>query len=75
MLRRAWAGLERYDRPFVTAFAEHEHITRFFEALFQQRVLGAKGQAHVTIANAGHFLQEHAPQQLVDIILAIDTAG
>jgi haloalkane dehalogenase len=74
MLRQAWVGLERYDRPFVTAFADQEDVTRFFESMFQQRVPGARGQPHATIPNAGHFLQEHDPQRLVDIILAIDGA-
>jgi haloalkane dehalogenase len=71
MLRAAWAGLENYDRPFVTAFADHEDVTRFFEPLFQARVPGAQGRMHVTIPNAGHFLQEHAPDELVKIILGI----
>ena len=71
MLLEAWQGLEGFDRPFVTAFAEHEDVTRFFEPLFQQRVPGAAGQPHVTIPNAGHFLQEQAPDQLVDVIVSI----
>ena len=37
MLRAAWAGLERYERPFVTALADQEDVTRFFEPLFQER--------------------------------------
>lgn len=75
MLRQAWAGLERYDRPFVTAFADAEDITRFFEPLFQARVPGAAGQPHATVDNAGHFLQEHQPQQLVEIILGARAAA
>ncbi len=71
MLREAWAGLERFERPFVTAFADHENVTRYFEAQFQERVPGATGRKHVTVPNAGHFLQEHAPDQLVETILAI----
>jgi haloalkane dehalogenase len=74
MLRAAWAGLERYERPFVTAFADQEDVTRFFEPLFQERVPGARGRAHQTIPNAGHFLQEHAPDRLVEIILRVPTA-
>jgi haloalkane dehalogenase len=71
MLRAAWAGLERYDRPFVTAFAEQEDVTRMFEPLFQERVPGAQGRMHPTIPDAGHFLQEHAPDRLVEIILGL----
>ena len=69
MLREAWAGLAQYDRPFVTAFADGEDVTRVFEALLQAGVAGAAGQPHVTVPDAGHFLQEHAPDQLVGIIL------
>jgi haloalkane dehalogenase len=71
MLREAWAGLERYERPFLTAFADHEDVTRFFEQMFQQRVPGARGRPHATIENAGHFLQEHDPARLVEIILEV----
>lgn len=71
MRRRAWKGLEAYDKPFVTAFADKEDITTFFESQFQERVPGAAGQPHATIEDAGHFLQEHAPEQLADIILGV----
>ena len=71
MLREAWAGLEQFNRPFVTAFADNEDVTRLFEAVFQERVPGAAGQNHATVPDAGHFLQEHAPDQLVEIILAL----
>ena len=73
MLREAWAGLERFERPFITAFADQENVTSFFEPLFQKRVRGAAGQPHATIANAGHFLQEHDPEHLVDIILSVSS--
>lgn len=71
MLREAWRGLESYDRPFVTAFADHEDVTRVFEGVLQARVPGAAGQSHVTVLDAGHFLQEHAPDLLVETILRI----
>jgi haloalkane dehalogenase len=68
-LRRAWAGLEAFDKPFLTAFAEHEQISRPFEGILQARVPGAKGQNHVTVPDAGHFLQEQQPDLLVEAIL------
>ena len=71
MVRAAWAGLQGYNRPFVTAFAEQEDVTRFFEPLFQKLVPGARGRVHPTIPNAGHFVQEHAPDRLVEIILGL----
>jgi haloalkane dehalogenase len=71
MLLDAWAGLEQFTKPFVTAFADHEDVTRFFEPLFQQRIPGAADQDHVTVTNAGHFLQEHGPAELVELILGL----
>jgi haloalkane dehalogenase len=71
MLRRAWAGLAAFEKPFLTAFAEHDDVTRAFEQIFQARVPGAKGRDHLTAPDAGHFLQEQQPDLLVDAILSL----
>ncbi|ATQ42401.1 haloalkane dehalogenase [Caulobacter mirabilis] len=63
----AWQVLERFEKPFLTAFSDGDPITRGGEALFQARVAGAKGQPHVTLPG-GHFLQEDAPDQIVEVI-------
>jgi haloalkane dehalogenase len=68
---RAWAGLAAFEKPFLTAFAEHEDITRSFERIFQSGVPGAQGREHVTVPAAGHFLQEQQPDLLVDAILSL----
>lgn len=67
--RAAWAVLEAFDRPFVTAFSDADPITAGGEAVFQRRVPGVAGQPHAIIAGAGHFLQEDAPDALVAIIM------
>ncbi len=64
----AWQVLERFDKPFLTAFSDSDAITRGGEATFQSRVPGAKGQPHVTIAGGGHFLQEDRPDELIAVI-------
>jgi haloalkane dehalogenase len=64
----AWEALGRFTKPFLTAFSDSDPITKGGERAFQERVPGAKGQAHVTIANAGHFLQEDAPAELVQVV-------
>jgi len=69
--KQAWNVLSRFDKPFLTAFSDRDPITRGGDRAFQQRVPGARGQPHVTIRNAGHFLQEDAPAQLSDLILAL----
>jgi haloalkane dehalogenase len=65
--KAAWAVLEAFDKPFITAFSDGDPITRGGEAPFQARVPGAKGQPHVTLAG-GHFLQEDSPAEIVDLL-------
>jgi haloalkane dehalogenase len=69
--KQAWNVLSRFNKPFLTAFSDRDPITRGGDRAFQERVPGARGQPHVTIRNAGHFLQEDAPAQLSDLILAL----
>ncbi len=66
--RQAWEVLERFDKPFVTAFSDRDPVTRGGDRLFQARIPGAKGQPHTTIRRAGHFLQEDQPEELVRLI-------
>ena len=56
--RRAWEVLERWERPFLTAFSDSDPITRGGDRAFRERVPGCAGQPHTTIEGAGHFLQE-----------------
>jgi haloalkane dehalogenase len=64
----AWQVLERFTRPCLTAFSDEDPVTRGGERVFQERIPGAKGQPHVTIANAGHFLQEDQPEAIADLL-------
>ena len=56
--KRAWKLLYDLELPWLTAFSDQDPITRNGEKYFQRRIKGAKNQPHVTIKNAGHFLQE-----------------
>ena len=69
--RGAWAFLESFDRPFVTAFSDGDPFTKAWEPVFQQRVPGAAGQPHVEIAGAGHFLQEDRGDALADVVVGL----
>lgn len=60
--------LERFEKPFLTAFSDQDAVTKGGAAVFQARVPGAKGQPHTIIKGGGHFLQEDAPDELVGII-------
>jgi haloalkane dehalogenase len=74
--RRTMRALERFDRPFVTAYSDGDPATRGWDEVFQERVPGARGERHVTIAGAGHFLQEDAGPELGRVVgEAIRTTG
>ena len=66
--KQAWATLEKFDKPFLTAFSDSDPITKGGDAMFQDRVPGAKGRHHVTIAGGGHFLQEDKPQEVARVL-------
>ena len=64
----AWKVLERFDRPFLTAFSDQDPITAGADARLQARIPGCKGQAHTTIKGGGHFLQEDQPEAIVEVL-------
>lgn len=66
--RAAWAVLERFERPLLTAFGDKDAVTKGGERVFIDRVPGARGQPHRIIAGGGHFIQEDAPEQLCGLI-------
>jgi haloalkane dehalogenase len=67
--RRAWAVLENWTKPFLTAFSDEDPITRGGERLLQSRIPGTKGQPHTTIEGGGHFLQEDKGEELAGVIV------
>jgi haloalkane dehalogenase len=66
--KAAWQVLEKFNKPFLTAFSDSDPVTKGGEMMFQNRVPGTKGQKHVTIADGGHFLQEDKPDEIADVI-------
>lgn len=67
--RRAWERLERWEKPFLTAFSDRDPITRGLDRAVQERVPGARGQPHATVRGGGHFLQEEKGPELARITL------
>lgn len=63
----AWKVLERFDKPFLTAFSDGDAVTRGGEKAFQERVPGARGQPHVTL-HGGHFVQEDSPAEIAALL-------
>jgi haloalkane dehalogenase len=62
--RRAWEALERWEKPFLTAFGDRDPIFRGADRTLQRRIPGAAGQPHTTIRGAGHFIQEDRGPEL-----------
>ncbi|WP_426514759.1 haloalkane dehalogenase [Dactylosporangium sp. McL0621] len=69
--RAAWAVLQTLSTPFLCAFSDHvillpqapntddpSYAVSEPDKWFRERIPGAHGQPHTTIANAGHFVQE-----------------
>jgi haloalkane dehalogenase len=67
--RRAWEVLRRWRKPFLTAFSDHDPITRGGDLGFQEAIPGTKGQPHTTIAGGGHFLQEDRGEELAKVVV------
>ena len=65
----AWEGLAAFDRPFVTAFSDGDPVTAGNDVPLQQRIAGAAGQPHVTLAGGGHFLQEDVGPELGQVVV------
>ena len=66
--RAAWQVLERFERPWLTAFGAEDKVMAGADRVFQSRIPGAAGQPHRTLPGAGHFLQEDVGPELVDIV-------
>lgn len=65
--RQAWAVLRRWEKPFLTAFSDSDPVTRGADRVLQKFIPGAQGQPHVTITQAGHFLQEDKGEELAQV--------
>jgi len=67
--RRAWDIFRKWEKPFLTTFSNRDPITRSMSKPFQKLVPGATNREHVTIRNAGHFLQEDKGEELAAVLI------
>jgi haloalkane dehalogenase len=67
--RAAWRALERFEKPLLTAFSDSDPVTAGGDVVLQARIPGAKDQAHTTIRDGGHFLQEDQGEELAGIVV------
>lgn len=61
-----WQKLKNWDKPALTLFSDKDPFLagQGYDTLFQTNLSGAKGQPHITITNASHFLQEDQYEEL-----------
>ena len=69
--KEAWKILREWNKPFLCAFSDKDPIFSGVENSFYKLIPGCKDMPHVTIEDAGHFLQEDQPKASVDAILSI----
>jgi haloalkane dehalogenase len=67
--RKAWEVLATFTKPFLCAFGDSDPITGGGDAVMRERIPGADGQPHTTIAGGGHFIQEDRPDEVAKIIV------
>jgi haloalkane dehalogenase len=68
--RAAWKVLCDSATPMLVAFSDGDPITGAMAGIFASQMRGAQGIEHPVIANAGHFLQEDAGEELAEAIVA-----
>ena len=75
--RAAWTALTSSSTPVLVAFSDKDPITGGMRPILESVLPGAQGRDHPVIADAGHFLQEDAGEELaghvVDFIAARPT--
>lgn len=71
-----YAEVDAGDDPplrMLCAFSDSDPITAGADRVLRKLIPGAAGQAHTTIAGAGHFLQEDRGPELASVVAAFIT--
>ncbi|MFM7270364.1 MAG: haloalkane dehalogenase [Actinomycetes bacterium] len=68
--RDTWTYLEAWTKPFLTVFGTDDMVAYKPGAhrKLQRLIPGAQSLDHIEIEGANHFIQEDAPERLVEII-------
>lgn len=67
--KSAWNALSASETPMLVAFSDGDPITGAMAGIFRREMRGAQGIEHPVIADAGHFLQEDAGEELAAVIV------
>ncbi|UTW09788.1 haloalkane dehalogenase [Pseudomonas benzenivorans] len=73
--RAAWAVLRQWRKPFLTAFSDSDPVTAGGDKLMQKLIPGTQGQAHTTVIDGGHFLQEDKGEELAQLVTGFIAAN
>ena len=73
--RAAWARLRELRLPFLCAFSDQDPITGPMAPILRRLIPGAAAHDHPTIADAGHFLQEDAGDELGRVVARFVAGG
>ena len=68
--RQAWAGLGRFDKPFLTVYGRKDPILGKADKPLQAQVPGATGMDHARV-DGGHFVQEDQGLELARRIIGL----
>ncbi len=70
-VNKDWTKLKKWEHPVLTLFSDKDPFLadQDYDKKFQTNFKGAKGQPHITVSNASHFLQEDKTEELVSRIL------
>ncbi|MFQ3219152.1 MAG: haloalkane dehalogenase [Paraglaciecola sp.] len=71
--RAAWQVLQKWQKPFLTAFSDQDPITAGGDKIMQKLIPGTQSQKHTTITQGGHFLQEDQGEKLAAVLLQFIT--
>lgn len=71
---KAWEVFESWDKPFLCCFSDGDPITRGGDAMWVERVPGARSMRHRTL-HGGHFIQDDDPQGFADAIIEVARAA
>jgi haloalkane dehalogenase len=66
--RASFANLKKWEKPFLTVWAEGDGATRGWDTIFQTEIPGAAGQPHAVIDGANHFIQEDRGPELAKLV-------
>ena len=68
--RLAWQSLQKFTKPFITAFSDSDPVTAGGDKIMHKLIPGCQGQTHTTIEQGGHFLQEDQGEKLAEVLLS-----